>query len=131
MSLSVSIVCNSMHCKVNCFGRLLAWAYVCDVLRAIQSQCEKYRHSSSSSSSLFSSISVQVILCFPLYFDVYILLMKIIHPYRGIHPPLRQVCISPCFRFLPYFPKLFRLRGKFSQFHLFPKKLSIFICQNF
>src|SRR6218665_1976909 len=32
----------------------------------------------------------------------------------------------PCFRFSPYFRKIFRLCGKFSKFYLFPKNLLIF-----
>jgi len=36
--------------------------------------------------------------------------------------PMIQWCISPCFRFPPISEKFFTLRGKFSQFHLFPKK---------
>jgi len=40
---------------------------------------------------------------------------------RGVHPPLRQCCISP------YFRTFFRLRRRFSQFNLFPTKFSIFI----
>ena len=45
--------------------------------------------------------------------------------------PLRQWCIPhvsdfpPCFRFLPYFRKFFSLRGKFSQFYLFPQNFKI------
>ncbi len=40
----------------------------------------------------------------------------------GASIPLRQWCISPLFQIFPYFRKKFRLRGKFSQFYLFPKK---------
>ena len=36
----------------------------------------------------------------------------------------------PCFRFSPYFPKKFWIRGKFSQFHLFPTNFTIFSHQN-
>jgi len=36
-----------------------------------------------------------------------------------------------CFKFPPQFQKFFRLRGKFSQSHLFPQKFSIFMPQNF
>jgi len=31
--------------------------------------------------------------------------------------PQRQRCFPPCFRFLPYFQRNFRLRGKVSQFY--------------
>jgi len=45
---------------------------------------------------------------------------------------LSEACISPCFRFPPPISvKIFRLRGKFSQFHLFPQNFPIFIHQNF
>ena len=51
----------------------------------------------------------------------------------GVSTPLRQSCISfpLCFRFPPYFKKFFRLRRKFSQFQLFPKKISDFHWPNF
>jgi len=37
----------------------------------------------------------------------------------------------PCFRFPPYFRKVFLLSGKFMKFYLFPTKFPIFIRQNF
>ena len=45
---------------------------------------------------------------------------------RGVHPPLRPWCIyPPCFRFPPYFRKIFGLWGKFLYFHP-PKFLMTF-----
>jgi len=46
-------------------------------------------------------------------------------------PPETMMHFPLCFRFSPYFPKIFRLCGKFSKCYLFPKFFSIFICQNF
>src|SRR6218665_88024 len=46
------------------------------------------------------------------------------------HPsPLRQKLHFPRFRFPPISQKNFRLRGKFSQFYLFPQHFFIFICK--
>jgi len=41
--------------------------------------------------------------------------------------PCGHDAFSPCFRFSPYFRKIFRLCGKFSKFDLFPTNFSIFI----
>jgi len=40
----------------------------------------------------------------------------------GASTPWGNDAFPLCFRFSPYFKKYFRLRGKFSQFYLFPKK---------
>jgi len=50
---------------------------------------------------------------------------------QGRPSPLRPCCTSPLFQVSPYFRKIFRLYGKFSNFYLFPTNLSIFLRQNF
>jgi len=49
---------------------------------------------------------------------------------QGRPSPLRQWCISPCFR-LPYFRKISRTPRKISPIWPFQKKIPIFIRQNF
>ena len=46
-------------------------------------------------------------------------------------PPETMMHFSPCFRFPPYFRKIFGLWGKFQKFYLFLKNFLIFIRQNF
>jgi len=50
---------------------------------------------------------------------------------RGVHPPWDHDAFSSLFQISPYFQKIFKLRGKFSKFDLFPTNFSIFILQNF
>ena len=52
-------------------------------------------------------------------------------PSQGVHPPWDHDAFPPCFRYPPYFRKMFRLWGKFSQFYLFSKNFLIFIRRNF
>jgi len=51
--------------------------------------------------------------------------------FRGIHPPEAMMHFPLLSDIPPISEKFLRLRRKFSQFYLFRKRFSIFICQNF
>ena len=40
---------------------------------------------------------------------------------RGVHPPLRPWCISPCFRFAPYFREIFQTLWRIFKISPFPE----------
>ena len=52
-------------------------------------------------------------------------------PGASMHPLWGHDAFFPCFRFPPYFRKIFGLCGNFSKFYVFRKNVSIFIGQNF